>query len=305
VTFHAKKRVRMISTLDLVRHDLCPRLQTWSRFETPRISLAEALNHALRVGLTLGDPAMAHGAFMSRAADPGLDIEGGAVYDIAVHHAALIETICAYLLGDGAWEPAKGDDTFTPLSYQMPDGRLRRIILCSTWNPLREAEERASWWTVADTAFTGRPMLINVIVIGSSRGGFRLSPWTTAYQHPENDILRIKRKEGRFSEGWKRLYREATDLRPLDWLTLMQQDDAFEGIVESFTVDSPTRRVEILADMARMAKEIEEGHEEMRRSACYRHAPCPMARLCHNPRPLEPEGAGWRLKNESSMIASG
>jgi hypothetical protein len=54
--------------------------------------LAEALNHALRMGLTMGDPTMAHGAFMSRAAEPGLDIEGAPVYDIAVHHATLIET---------------------------------------------------------------------------------------------------------------------------------------------------------------------------------------------------------------------
>ena len=301
----------MISTLDLVRHDACPRLQTWSRYELPRISIAEALNQSLRAGLTMGDPAMAHGAFMSRAAEPGLDIEGFNVYDIAAHHAAMIETICAYLLaGEGAWTPAKAircdSFDFQPLSYSMSDGRLRRVILCSTWSALREMEERASWWTVADTAATNRPMLINVIMIGSSRNGFRVSPWAMGHLHPEVvGMLRIKRREGKFSDGWKKVYREATDIHAPEWLKLMQDDGAFDGVVESFTVEPPAGRAEILTDMSRMVGEIGEGSTEMRRSACYRYLPCPLARLCHHRRPTTPEAEGWGLKSRAPMVTSG
>ena len=100
------------------------------------------------------------------------------------------------------------------------------MVLCSSWNTLREQEERTSWWTVGDIAVTGRPMLVNVLVIGSAKGGFRQSPWTTGYIHPENGTMRIKRKEGEFTSRWKKVYREQTDRRALDWLTKMQTDEA-------------------------------------------------------------------------------
>lgn len=292
----------MISTEDIARHDLCERFGTWRReFELPRIPLAEVLNASLRAGLLAGDERSAHSYFLEKAASPGLDIEGRNIYDIAVHHARMIEVICGYLLnGAGAWKPMGavqcGFD-YQPMSFLMDDGRLRRVVLCSSWNPLREAEERNSWWTVGDTAATGRPMLLNVIVIGSSRGGFRPSPWTTMYTHPENGIARIKKKEGKFSDGWKCSYRENSDHSVSDWLRMMQQDDAFEGIVHSFTVDATGASV--LQDMGRIDAEIEKKGTAMRRSSCYRYVPCPMADLC--PTGRTPENEGWKRKH--AMIA--
>ena len=295
----------MITTEDLFRHDQCNRLETWSLgFELPRIPLGEALNRSLRIGLLSGKPEKAYASLMEIAANPGLDVTARNVYDIAEHHACLLETVTTYLLGsEGPWKPAGavtcGFD-FQPLSYQMEDGRLRRVILCSSWSPLRETEERASWWTVGDTAATGRPMLINVIVIGQSVHGFRPSPWTQAFVHPENGILRIRRKPSektgpnpKFTDNWKKVYRENTDHKAIDWLGFMQKDDAFEGVVHYLTVEPWG---DVLEDMARMAKEIGEGKTTMRRSACYRYAPCPMAGLCHAPKPLTPEGSNWARK---------
>ena len=287
-----------MTTEDFVRHDSCPRFQTWSReFELPRIPLSEVLHQSLRSGLLAGDPCAAYQWFMARASNPGIDIEGYNVYDVAQHHASLAEVVCAYLLGaDGAWKQAEAVSwegiEFQPLSFQMADGRLRRVVLCSTWNTLRELEEKNSWWTVADTAATGRPMLINAIVIGQSRGGFRLSPWTTGFRHPENGVLRIKKKEGRFTDNWKRIYRENTDFRTADWLQKMQEDGAFEDVVFSVTADVPPRRADVLLEMEQMAGEM--GSLRARRSSCYRYAPCPMIRLC--PAGATPEMAQWKRR---------
>ena len=291
----------MISTLNIVQHDQCSRLQTWSAgYELPRVSIAEALNISLREGLLAGDAGVAYSSFMAQAANPGLDIEGRNVYDIAHHHARLVEVICCYLLGDlGEWRPCGPVDDFQPLSYQMDDGRLRRVVLASSWGILREAEERNSWWTVADTAITNRPMLINAIVISQSKNGFRASPWTTGFIHPENGIMRVKKKEGRFTDNWKRVYRETTDYHPDEWLRVMQGDNAFEGIVESFTV-APSA---ILHDLERIKKEIAKGQTVMRRSHCFKQAVCPMAKLCYHPTPMTPALAGWAQKSQTAMVA--
>jgi len=292
-----------MTTEDFVLHDECPRRRTWgSQFQFPRIPLPQALNDALRAGLLSGDPQRAKEHFMAAGASPGLDIDGHSVYDVAVHHANLLETVCAYLIGgDGPWKPvgAVSCDSFEfqPLSYLLPDGRLRRAVLCSSWGALREQEERNSWRTVADVYATGRPMLINAIVIGQSKSGFRPSPWTQGFLHPENRVMRVRKKEGRFTPNWKRIYREQTDKKTADWLKLMQEDEAFDDLVYSTTVDiQEGHRRAVLSDMSRIAKQIEGAATEPRRSACFRYAPCPFAKVCYYPQSITPREAGWEAK---------
>jgi len=274
-----------VNTELVVLHDECPRKATWSaKHKLPAIPLAEAMHKALRAGLIAGDGTKARETLLTIAADPGLDIQAWNLYDIAVHHAALMEIITAYLTAEGAWIPA-GEGLG---SFFMTDGRLRRVVLCSAWNPVRELEERHSWRTVADTTFTNRPMVINAIVIGQSVKGFRSSPWTRGYIHPENGLLRIKRiateKTGpnpKFTENWKKVFREQTDHKPLDWLTMMQKDQAFEGVVQTLHCDVPKDRKGVLEDLARIEREIGEKSETMRRSSCFRLSPCAFYRACH------------------------
>jgi hypothetical protein len=269
----------------VVLHDECERRATWTaKYHLPAVPLTEALHQALRAGLIAGDGSVARETLLRLAAEPGLDIQAPNVYDIAVHHSALMELVTAYLTAEGKWTPA-GDDLG---SFLMPDGRLRRVVLCSAWNPLREHEERNSWRSVADMAVTNRPMLINVIVIGQSIKGFRPSVWTRGYVHPENGLLRIKRiaseKTGpnpKFSDNWKKVYREETDHKPLDWLTMMQKDQAFDDVVKTVHCDVPAQRESVLSDMERIEREIKQKGERMRRSACFRLAPCPFVKFCH------------------------
>jgi len=284
-----------VTTEQIWLHDRCERLQTWTtQYQLPRIPLSQALHEALRQGLMVGTPQGAKAAFLKLAASPGLDAEGESIYDIAVHHAAMLEVLTAYLATEGPWETPGIVDEFEPHSFLMPDGRLRRVVLASTWNTLREQEERNSWRTMADVCVTGRPMLVNALVIGQSSKGFRSSPWTRGYTHPANHTLRVKRAEGRFSDGWGKVYREATDYGPQGWLKVMQQDEAFDGLVYSFTVDVPARRKEILLDLKRMEGEIARKGTTMRRAACFHLAPCPFARVCHHPTCSNPQDAGWR-----------
>lgn len=296
----------MLTTEDFVAHDTCPRLRTWGEaFDFPRVNLSDAMHHSLRAGLLAGDPVYAKSEFINLASKPGLDISGN-VYEVAVHHSALMEAVCSYLLGaDGPWHPcgvvsSDGYD-FDPQSYLLPDGRIRRVVLCSSWSALREHEERQSWRTVADICATGRPMLVNVIVIGQSRNGFRPSPWTQAYIHPENAVHRVKKKEGKFTENWKRVYRENTDHRPEAWLSLMQQDGAFDDLVYSMSVEIPERRGEFLGDMSRMAREIKDRKETPRRSGCFRFSPCGFSRLCNHTQLVTPITAGWERKPEMAV----
>ena len=292
---------------DVCLHDECPRLQTWSaEYALPAIPLAKALHDSLRAGLIAGRGNVARETLLQIAAEPGLDMQSAQMYDIAVHHAAMMEVITEYLAPE-PWIPAGQVDGFEPDSFILPDGRLRRVVLCSAYSELRKREEVNSWRTMADVCVTGRPMLLNFITIGQSKKGFRSSPWVQGYIHPENGLLRTKRiateKTGpnpKFTENWKKVYREQTDHKPKEWLKIMQHDQAFDGLVQYLTVDVPPNRKEVLADLKRIEREIVSESLEMRRAACFRFAPCVFAGVCH--KGLTPENAGFKRETKVGCL---
>ena len=102
---HPMSAKRIMNTADFAHDDRCPRFRTWSaRYHLPRVPLADALNESLRAGLLKGDQSAAYGKFMALSANPGLEIEGRNVYDIAVHHAQMLEVLTSYLVTDGPWK---------------------------------------------------------------------------------------------------------------------------------------------------------------------------------------------------------
>lgn len=289
----------MITTEDVALWDECERRRLYSLYQTPRISLAQALNDSLRIGLLKGDPALAKNHLMQLAAEPGLAISGVDIYAVALHTSALIEIITTYLLADeGPWKAAPkvkiGEHDFRPLSFVRP-ACLRRVVLCSRWDMQRQLEETHSWRTVADSAALGLPMLINAIVIGSAVKGLRPSVWTRGFSHPVSKDLRIKslKKDGEnFNQNWRRVLRESSSKSAADWLTLMQKDDAFEEAVHSVSVPIPSQQSHV--DLSRMLDEITSTSVgKMRRSSCFKQSTCPMANLCYHPDSPTPEIAGW------------
>lgn len=268
---------------DLALFDECSRRFVWSKEWSTGLTLPVALYKALEVGLLAGAGAAAREHFLALCARPGLSISAWNLYAICVHHAALAEIIVDYLTGDGPWQRAEGvridSHTYQPLSYLLGDGRLRRAILCTRWDSLREQEERFGWRTVGDIAATGRPMIINAISIGPLVKGFRHSPWARGYFHPRNGGLRVKRAEGQepeFKGDWKRRFREDTEITTRDWLKVMQGDKAFEDCVhtvnvpEALGIDFP-KSLHALASA---------DPNSTRRSACFRYSPCPFVPVC-------------------------
>lgn len=291
------------TTEDFDNLDTCERKFNWSRkYLFPRISVMAAMYQALDAGLVSGDPERGRDSLMALAANPGLGISGYNVYEIAVHHAALVEILTTYLLGKGEpWtsaHPVKlGDHEYQPQSYLMPDGRLRRVILCAWFDDARKLKESHSWRTCGDIVATNRPMLINAVAIGNTRSGMRHSPWTRGFLHPTNHTLRIQRIEQRegkdFSSTWRKVWRERTDFSVKDWLTVMQQDNAFEGNVNSFMV-SPERRDETEAEMIEMMRAMERPSERMRRAGCFGITPCGFAEICHLNHLTHPGKENWK-----------
>ncbi len=285
-----------MTTEDFVEHDICARKRTWgARYRPFRVSLNWALNDSLYAALAGNDPKLGSERLLSWAANPGIDLSVSDVYSPVVHHSKLVELLATYILAIEKCSVPPALDLkwgqFQPKSFLLPDGRLRRIVLVDRWTPEREQLERFSWRTAADTAITNRPMLITAIVIGSARAGYRPSPWTTGYVHPQNGGIRVQRREGEFSDTWQKVYREQTSTQPLEWLKIMQNDGAFEGRVVSVVEDVPPNREEVLEQLAEMAGEINAGSVRQSRSSCYRFTPCPFLPACSTAR-MPPE-LGW------------
>lgn len=309
----------IFTTEQLTAFDECERKFTFlNNFDPPRVPLAAALYKSLAEGLKSGMPEKAEERLLRFAANPGLGISGHNVYEIAIHHAKLLRLITAYLLstsaeeaGNTKWKRADtvslGDHSLRPQSYHLRDGRLRRVVLCSSWGPEREADEKNSWRSMGDIVALNRPMLVNVIIIGPLRTGFRYSPWTRGHLHPQNGGLRIrlnlddKGKPQPFSDKWEGIFREHSQLTELEWLKQMQSDKALEDVVKSFEVPVPRNAREIRADLERLMREMatlkaSASLGETRRASCYRaFAPCQFSPVC--PRGFsDPRVAGFRPK---------
>ena len=288
-----------MTTEDFAEHDRCPRFRAYNaRYAPFRVSFHFALNDALSIALVARDPVLASERVLSLAASPGIDFKSNNLYSSVVHHSRLAETLAAYCLSIESSSqspiPAKFGP-FTPQSFLLPDGRLRRIVLTDRWTPEREQMERFSWRTVADTTITNRPMVITAILIGTLRDGYRSSPWTQGFIHPQNGGIRIAKRHGEFSDSWKKVYREQSSLSALEWLKIMQDDGVFAESVFSITENPPANRAEILEEMAEMASEMSSSTPRQTRSACYRFTPCPFLLACSTSR--SPAALGWAEKS--------
>lgn len=284
-----------MTTEDFVDFDRCPTFHAYAtRYQPLRVSFYFALNDGLNAALAANDPIRASERIMALAANPGIDHKGHNLYSAVVHHSHLAELLAAYVLSieSSPLRPISMKwGEFQPQSFLLPDGRLRRILLVDRWTPEREQMERFSWRTAADTAITGRPMVITALVIGALREGLRPSGWTQAFIHPQNGGLRIAKRYGEFSESWRKVYRESSGKSAKEWLGMMQSDKAFEDTVFSVTEDVPRNRADVLAQMEQMAHERKAQVPRQTRSACYRFTPCPFLSACT--KACSPADLGW------------
>jgi len=287
---------------DLCIYEACPRRYVWTRtYVSFRISPIAALYQALDAGLRGSGEEDAKNKLISLAGNPGLDIAGPDVYDVAMHLAFLAGIVTAYLRGgDGAWTlvpSVYSPFPWEPAVYESPDGRIRRVVLVDRWSEERKIEEARSWRSIGEICATGREMLLNAVVIGSTHNKRRASHWTRALAHPRNRGIRFKKRTGsvEFAGSWETVQRETWKGTTEDWLSAMQVDECFAELIHSMRISVPVRRKEFLADMARMAKEMASLGEDppMRRAGCFGFTPCVFLETCHNRELVTPSSQGF------------
>ncbi len=287
----------MNTALLLNSADRCARLPyLLERWRPPGIRPVEALYEAIEAGLTHpGDKPWdaAETALLDLATSRGIDSAHTDFHGEAEHLASLASFICYLLRPQGYWK--------RPEPFALPDGalwhpsafldpsesHLRRIVLCSTWNPYRQVEEEHDWRTLEGSIY-GVAMDLVVVVIGQERDGRRHGPLSKGWTHPVSKQLRFRKRDGGgFDGGWEQIWREKSDFSKEMWLDTLADDGVLPDVVLIHGVEPERKDLCNIAlkklERIRTAKEPPEESPSM----CFdRVRPCPFRSAC--PRGLEP-----------------
>lgn len=284
----------MISAERLTTHEACPRRQAWTeQYHLPRISIVAALYRALDAGLrSEADPEKAaENEFLALAAKPGLDVSGVNVYATAMHHARLC-AVLAFALRSAYTDPWRhveavalpSGETWNSGLYNAGAGHPTRLVLVDRWDDTRKQQEISGWRTLGETCALNTTILVTAVTIGPSQGMRRHSAWTRCYRHPRNRTFRFMRKgtDEDFSKTWTRIWREDAGITTKLWLDKMKEDGCMEDLVHTMQVPPPMYRESYLAEMTRMAAEMETAPETppMRLAGCYGFSPCAFLHIC-------------------------
>ena len=305
-----------LSSEKLVVLDACPRRYRWTNdYGALRISPLRALYSALDAGLTTDkDPEKAaEGQILATAAAPGLDITGGDVYAIAMHYAKLAGVLAVALrsASDGPWQkveplPLPDGSLWQSATYSDGSPHPRRIALVDRWSDDRKQVEMFGWRTLGETVALNRPVLLTAISIGATHEGRRHSAWARCYRHPRNRTFRLQRKtsDEDFSKTWAKEWREDSTIPTPEWLTQMRRDGCMESLVHTELVRVPLRRDDYLAELSRLAGEMDllEATPAMRLSGCFGFSPCPFIGVCHGQKKPQPELYGFRRRPQLQAL---
>jgi len=103
-------------------------------------------------------------------------------------------------------------------------------------------EEARSWRSIGEICATGREMLLNAVVIGSTHNKRRASHWTRALAHHViGDTLQEADGECQFAGSWETVQRRhGKDYGRL--AIAMQVDECFAELIHSMRISVPVRR---------------------------------------------------------------
>lgn len=295
----------ILTSEKIVAYELCPRRYAWTNIYYTRVSLIRALYLSLDAGLrTEKDPEKtAENEFLALAASPGLDVTGHDVYTIAMHYAKLAGILAAALRS--AWsEPWKlvepvemGDHEWQSGAYRTRDGVIRRLAMVDRWSDDRKQQELSGWRTIGEVCALNEPIMLTAISIGASHDKRRHSDWTRCYRHPRNRTFRMRRRntDEDFSETWHKVWREDSGISTTSWMKQMREDGSMEELVHTIRVPVSQSREAYLAEMARIAREMESLPEvpPMRLAGCYGFSPCPFLGVCPE---IHPEKRGFQVQ---------
>jgi hypothetical protein len=183
--------------------------------------------------------------------------------------------------------------------FETAKGELHRIVLVSYLDDDALRSFAHGWGTVGELAALQRDVTLTAVVIGASRGGRRHSHWAKCYQHPiQKSCLRFGRRKGGKAEGftdsWREVWREMTDISANVWLDKMQADDVLGDLIQSRRIPyrADDHRIETAKrDMLTILPQMERASPDdpMRRHSCDDpiKGQCPWAFACWSPSPVE------------------
>jgi hypothetical protein len=239
-----------------------------------------------------------------RAVTAVKDVDAGQLAAIsAVRHVGLMAEVIALALRRKLGPMARLDPV--PLGrhqwhsglFETRSAILHRFVLVSHIDDDVLRGFAHSWGTVGELAALGRDVTLTFIAIGAQRGGRRHGAWSKCFQHPvQKTMLRFGRRKGSngFTDGWKEIWREQTDIAAARWLDQMQADDVLGDLIQSRTVPyrkDDARIAQAKSDMLTILPAMASASVDspMRRSSCDDpiKGACPFSPLCWSPSPVE------------------
>ena len=220
--------------------DRCSRRLGLEKTHEPRsISPIALLYAGIEGGLLSGDPLNAIRAITAEKDVTSSDLAPMSV----VRHVGFMAEVISLALSRKLGQMSRPVDVdFGPHQwrsnlYETAKG-LHRIVLVSYLDDDALRSFAHGWGTVGELAALERDVTLTAVVIGASRGGRRHSHWSKCYQHPiQKSCLRFGRRKGGKAEGftdnWREIWREATDIPASVWLDKMQADDVLGDLIQS------------------------------------------------------------------------
>ena len=298
-------------------HDRCPRRYALERTHEPRSISGLGLMYAgVEGGVVAPDPG--EGAKDAvRAVTAVKDVDAGPLAAIsAVRHVGLMAEVIALALRRKLGPMSRlqdvefGKHQWHSGLFETRSAILHRFVLVSHIDDDVLRGFAHSWGTVGELAALGRDVTLTFIAIGAQRGGRRHGAWSKCFQHPvQKTMLRFGRRKGSngFTDGWKDIWREQTDIAAARWLDQMQADDVLTDLIQSRTVPyrkDDARIAQAKSDMLTILPAMESASVDspMRRSSCDDpiRGVCLWQPLCWSPTEVEVEDLGHLFARRAS-----
>ena len=300
--------------------DRCPRRYALERTHEPRSISGLGLMYAgVEGGVVAPDPG--EGAKDAvRAVTAVKDVDAGPLAAIsAVRHVGLMAEVIALALRRklgpmaGLHPVPMGKHQWHSGLFETRSAILHRFVLVSHIDDDVLRGFAHSWGTVGELAALGRDVTLTFIAIGAQRGGRRHGAWSKCFQHPvQKTMLRFGRRKGSngFTDGWKEIWREQTDITAARWLDQMQADDVLGDLIQSRTVPyrkDDARIAQAKSDMFTILPQMEKASPDdpdaALKSVTIRSRGLPMAAMCWRPTEVEVEDLGHLFARRASPLS--
>ena len=277
--------------------DRCPKRFSYEATHEPRsISPIGLLYAAVEASLVAADPQQGAKDAIANLTSR-LDVNAGDLSPIsAVRHVECMAEVIGLSLR-GKLSRATKPDLISLGGHQWQSnlfecrGELHRIVLTSYMDDDSLRSFAHAWQTVGELAAMERPLTLTVVIIGAQRAGRRHTPWAKGFLHPIQRNLRFapRKKDSGFTENWKTVWREQSEITAETWLDQMRNDSMLDELIVSRKINyngEDERMKTAKWDMVAIAAQMQnpDTGAPMRRSSCDEigRGACPWQPICYS-----------------------